>query len=256
MRIAFGCTSQVGKDTACEILKEIYGGVRLSFAAPVYSAAAVVQKHLGLPIRKDRNLLIAIGEHARQENPNFWVDLLSQSIMQEEEKNPEVSIFVSDLRMPNEAEALRELGFILVRIIKPDAEIVNHPTDQNADFIHWDHVIENTGTLEEFKQKIVELGNEIQPPNEEEMIRTLKSHISQLRYQKIYEMYEGISKFSVVLLDSFFAVLVENRPKLLQTKVANNLTILASVLINRLSLKEYHDETIRLARVAKFQPSM
>ena len=57
----------------------------------------------------------------------------------------------TDLRFPNEAEAIRSLGGLLVRIDRPDVPKMNHPTECALDdWSDWDHVIENNGTLDEF----------------------------------------------------------------------------------------------------------
>jgi len=61
-------------------------------------------------------------------------------------------VVVTDVRMPNEAEGLRERGALLVRVVRPDLVADEEPsiTETALDDYPVDLTIENTGTRDEF----------------------------------------------------------------------------------------------------------
>ena len=71
--------------------------------------------------------------------------------------------FVTDVRFPNEAEMIRELGGIVVRVVRPDLEQRNgsdHCSESELDHYDFDAVIENDGALETLIPKIKDLIND------------------------------------------------------------------------------------------------
>jgi len=147
MKIAFGCQSRIGKDTACEYLKNKYGGTVLAFSDPLYHIMNYSQSYLNFPVEKDTKFLQWIGtEWARQKDPNVWVKLLTAKI------NDSDNFFVSDVRFLNEFQALKNLGFTTIRIIRPDRPIDRdqfHSSETELiSSVEWDHVIINDGTLD------------------------------------------------------------------------------------------------------------
>jgi hypothetical protein len=159
-RLAFGNKARVGKDTAVNWLIEKYGGVKYSFAEAVYDIMYYAQKVCRFPQEKDRTFLQWIGtEWARAKDPDVWVNIVKEKI---EGTNPNVSIYISDVRNPNEVEMLKKLGFTLVRITRKVDDIQGgsrqHSSETALDDIKWwDVHIENEGTLEEFYSKLDQL---------------------------------------------------------------------------------------------------
>jgi hypothetical protein len=155
LRIGFGSQSRVGKDSAAEHLAARHGGVRLSFAKPIYDIMHDVQARLGLPREKDPEFLQAVGQWACRRNPYVWVDKL---VGQLEDLPPSTNVFVTDVRKEAEATALRQRGFRLVRIVRPDRPIDRDPTHATEtglqDDAWWDAVVVNDGTLEELHAKV------------------------------------------------------------------------------------------------------
>lgn len=105
---------------------------------------------------KDAPLLQMVGtELYRRMNPNIWVNVLIDTIR---EQAPEVAI-ITDVRFPNEADALKSLGGILVRVsrfnedgtdfVAPDRS-PTHPSEIALDnYSGWDyHFKVKTGDLE------------------------------------------------------------------------------------------------------------
>jgi hypothetical protein len=174
LRIAFGYEARVGKDTAVDYLIGKYGGHRFSFAKALYDIMAAAQEICGLPKEKDRRFLQIVGtEWGRERDPNIWVNIVVDKIraLREEE-----NIYISDLRFPNEVEALKKEGFTLVHISRPEPERLQVFSNENVggSTQHasevalrgsenlFDYHITNDGTLEEFLKKIDLLVSKIQ----------------------------------------------------------------------------------------------
>jgi len=96
VKIAFGCQSRVGKDTAADYLIGKHGGVKVSFATPMYKIMHFTQQALGFKQKKDPKFLQNIGTWARNQNSEVWVEWLKTRIDSLEGEN----IFVSDVRYP------------------------------------------------------------------------------------------------------------------------------------------------------------
>lgn len=154
MLIAVGHKARHGKDTMCETLKEKYGGTILKFADPLYTLANFVQDWNHEEQRKDPKLLQSLGEYCRNKfGENFFVNLLIEKV-----KRTEGNIFISDLRYPNEMKAINNLGGITVKVFRPNAPIdrdPNHPSEIGLNDAEFDVEILNSGTLDEFKEKIL-----------------------------------------------------------------------------------------------------
>lgn len=161
LRIAFGYQAQVGKDTAVAHLIEKYGGIKLSFAQPIYDILAFAQKTCGFQQSKDRKFLQWVGtEWGRSIDDNVWVNAVLRQI----EENSDKNIYISDLRYPNEFETLRKAGFMLVKIVRPELDrvktfgtgSVKHSSEIGlaSDDVQWDSVITNDTDLSSFLTKI------------------------------------------------------------------------------------------------------
>ena len=149
MRIAFGCKAGSGKDTACSYLQSRHGGVITRFAAPIYDIMYFAQDRAGIPRHKDRRFLRWIGTTwGRAQNPDIWVNAVIDDVRALSE---DTNVFIADVRFPNEFDALRKEGFLLVRINRPrDDTQVEEDISETAldDNVSWDCVISNSGTIE------------------------------------------------------------------------------------------------------------
>jgi hypothetical protein len=162
IKIAFGGKMGVGKDSAVDFLISKYNGKKLSFAKPLYDILHYVQEKCGFPIEKDRRFLQFIGtDWAREKDPDIWINLLINSIP---EKG---NVFLSDLRFPNELTALKNNGWICVKLLRnhhllnrEGTGTVNHSSEILLDNIsdsQWDFIIDNNESEEEFYIKIDKL---------------------------------------------------------------------------------------------------
>ncbi len=176
--LAFGHRKRVGKDEACKHLTSKYpNSVTLSFADHIYRIHDYILKSLetaGVSVQKNRDLLRAIGSWGRAINPKVWIILLEKRIKEITDADPDTSIFVSDLRTPDEAEMLISLGFSLVKInrkgVEKDLDFTEVALSGFEEFERvnsegitfrgkWDFKIYNNSTLEEFHQRVEEVAN-------------------------------------------------------------------------------------------------
>lgn len=168
LRIAFGCQARVGKDTAADYLRDVYGGECKKFSTPLYDILHFAQDRLGFKREKDGQFLQYIGtEWARGKDEDIWVNTLLKSI-----EGSQSNIYVTDLRFKNEFKLLRKNGFKLVRIIRDKS--INDPTYGNRNAQHqsevdlldipledWDYIIYNDDSIEEFYSQLDKLIEQI-----------------------------------------------------------------------------------------------
>ena len=161
-RIAFVAQMRTGKDTAADYLLSKTGGAILKFADPLYDILEAAQTIAGIPLHKDRMFLQWVGtEWARAQDPQIWVNhLLRRAAGQDG------AVYVTDCRFPNEVGALRAAGFTIVFLRATPANQIlrgatqaeleaDHASERMAKtFTGYDHLINNDGTLEEFRRQL------------------------------------------------------------------------------------------------------
>jgi hypothetical protein len=103
--------------------------------------------------REVRRLLQHTGQTIREIDPGFWVRAATDAI-----GRIWSPVVVSDVRYPNEADTLREAGFRIVRIIRPDAEPLPggasaHDSETALDNYVPDALIYNGGSLAELHSR-------------------------------------------------------------------------------------------------------
>jgi hypothetical protein len=156
MRISFSGQAGSGKDFAAKYLKFRHGGAILKFAEPLKKIAGHIQSELGLPREKDRQLLQLLGtDWGRNKDKDLWVnkfgDYYDLYLL-----NHNTNLYVTDTRFPNEAEYLRERGFITVSILRDDLEHDddwrNHESETALNDYKFDYYICNYGNNEFFNR--------------------------------------------------------------------------------------------------------
>jgi len=169
LRIAFGYKARSGKDTAAEYLQAQYGGEIFKFAQPIYDIMQAAHKIAGIDSFKDTKFLTWIGtDWGRSINKDLWVNNCIDRINAAQKRGCYMSgepfvdnFFVTDMRFPNEAQALKNNGFLLVRIDRDDRPSENRASheSENAmnDFTDWDVVVDNNGNIQEFYNQIQNL---------------------------------------------------------------------------------------------------
>lgn len=177
--VGFSGRARSGKDTAADYLVEHFGFTKLAFADPLKQG---VNTMLGLPSRvpdehKDRPLPFLpevtlrqvyqkIGtEGARSLHPDFWVALLVRRMKEILENEGVFQFVISDVRFENEADLIRSLDGMLIRVEREEAkpprspwwkfwEVDEHISESGLTPCCTDLVVANNGTLEEFEGKI------------------------------------------------------------------------------------------------------
>lgn len=172
MIIAFGHRKRVGKDTSAAILGELLGHphyVRRGFAAelkwtchrlfswagleePPYYDTAPAYRDAVLPAlgQSPREVWITIGNMMRGIHSDVWIRCLLDS------QAPGTVLAIPDVRYPNEIDAIRERGGLLVKIDNPRVPVTHDVADDAIadDFRGWDFTITNDGTTDELRDKL------------------------------------------------------------------------------------------------------
>jgi hypothetical protein len=166
MKIAFGYKARSGKDTSAEYLQGQYGGQIFKFAQPIYDIMKATHEIAGVDTFKDTKLLTWVGtDWGRSIDENIWVDHCLNKIHKAERQGCYLSnesfvnnFYVTDVRFPNEAEALKNNGFFLVKVdrkTRPQEERASHMSENALnDYKGWDFVIDNNGHLEDLYDQL------------------------------------------------------------------------------------------------------
>jgi hypothetical protein len=160
--------AQSGKDTAAAVLKEV-GYERVAFADVLRSAVYAlnppmpngervqdVVDEMGWDSAKVnfteiRTLLQKMGTEVGRNllGENIWVDTALRNL------DPVGKYVITDCRFPNEADAIRSRGGIVLRIARTGVTKANdHPSETSLDNYDFDGVLFNDGTLEDFRDEI------------------------------------------------------------------------------------------------------
>lgn len=145
-----------GKSLSCEGL---VGWSIMSFAWPLKQVCGVVfdltDEEMNDPALKEkaidrwpfespRKLLQKVGtDMFRHHYPEVWVQSLKSRIAQSHGKH----IAITDVRFANEAQALREIGAHIVKVVRPSTlGVDSHPSETEMDGIEPDATIVNDGS--------------------------------------------------------------------------------------------------------------
>lgn len=164
-----------GKDSVAKVLVEEYGYTRLAFADTLREALYALNPNIASdfgvgPLREVvdrvgwdkakvvfpevRELLQRLGTEAGRDliHPNVWVDATFTK-MQDGGK-----YVISDVRFPNEADAVKQWGGKVWRIMRPDTGPANdHPSETALDDYLPDVRLHNDGTLDDLTVAVLEL---------------------------------------------------------------------------------------------------
>jgi hypothetical protein len=107
-----------------------------------------------------RELLQKLGTEAMRNglHTNTWVNALFCEYV------PHNNWIITDVRFPNEYDAVKSKGGIIIRVNRPGfgtsmVSLANaHPSETALDGHEFDHVIENNGDLYELRKKVSKLG--------------------------------------------------------------------------------------------------
>jgi len=168
-----------GKDTAGSLLLE-NGYTKYSFAGPLKKACQEifmfddeqtegnkkedyddrwninprkVFQRFGTEIFRD-NLDMFFPEMKNIKN-TFWIYRFKLWYKKEKEKNPNIKIVVTDVRFENEANIIKELGGLIIKVNRNNNNNNdNHISELSINKIKHDILIDNDSTIEDFHLKL------------------------------------------------------------------------------------------------------
>ena len=165
-----------GKDTLGNYLVENYEYKKLSYADPIKDISRIlfgfndeqlygnskeiidpnwdvtprtVMQFLGTEIfRKQMHQIIPNIEE------NFWIKCLEVKMINELKENPNKRFVICDVRFPNELEAIKKLGGIVIRVKRNlSTNGDTHESEKFIDELDVDFEIENSGNKAELYEK-------------------------------------------------------------------------------------------------------
>lgn len=156
-----------GKDTVASFLNQEYGFQRLAFADPMKAIIRAIDPYVNefgarlsdIDLEEDalkkaypeyRRLLQRLGTEAVRENisQTFWIDLLLRKAADYD------NVVVSDVRFPDEAQAIRNAKGQIWKIERPGTFFEDsHASEAQVDLISYDRLIINDGTLSDLLLK-------------------------------------------------------------------------------------------------------
>lgn len=164
LKIAFGGVMGSGKDTCVDYLCTKYPEhTRISFAGALYDILSYAQEKCGFEKNKDRKFLQFIGtEWARNIDENVWINIVLG-------KDIKGVGLLSDIRFPNEFNALKNNGWICIKVTRDNIDknrVGNgdntHSSELRINDIndeHWDFIINNNSTLEDLYKRLDKIFN-------------------------------------------------------------------------------------------------
>jgi len=176
--IGFGCTAQVGKDTAAEHLETRFPGSvkRVAFADKVKDVGMLVfglsheQCYGSQEIKETvdprydltpREILQGIGQKLREIYDLIWVDSLFNTTIPEAEEAGFDCAVISDVRYPNEGDKVHTVGGTLVKVTRKGSGVTvgaEHSSETAMrNYTNFDFIIENNESLPEYLEKIDKL---------------------------------------------------------------------------------------------------
>jgi len=181
--IGFGCTAQVGKDTAAEYLEKKYPErvKRVAFADKLKTVAMELfglsweQCYGSQEIKETvdprwdatpRELLQGIGQKMREIKPEIWIDTVLNVTIPELEKRGFDCVVISDVRYPNEGDKIHAVGGTVVKVFRVGSGVtVGHTHSSETamtDYRDFDFILDNSGSFEQYYRMLDRLMEDIE----------------------------------------------------------------------------------------------
>lgn len=174
--IAFTGPMGSGKSEAIKTLREQVGlhgrpVILVKFAGPLYEMQEFIYDRVRSVYQrpesfiKDRHLLQWLGtEWGRNTiDKDIWVKLWIADIQRYSQENPEAILVCDDCRFDNEAEVVKSVGGIIVKLStnrngeRIDTSRATHASENGVSNEFVDYIIENNDTLEHYKNQLTYL---------------------------------------------------------------------------------------------------
>ena len=176
MALLFGLTGPpgCGKDAMAQRLVEAHQFHRVAFADEIREAllvldpcvqgcdrlSEIVADHGWEQAKKRwpevRRLLQVLGTELGRDlhGTDCWVDMVFTKV---DALSPDDRVVLSDVRFPNEAEAVRSRGGTVIRInrgIRPPEVVMDHASERESAALKADHILPNLDSLDQFHGRI------------------------------------------------------------------------------------------------------
>lgn len=165
-----------GKDTAAEVMAAILGFQRIAFAGPLKDAVRAILRAQGLDDATieeciNGDLKEAPCPYLQHKSPRYAMQTLGTEWGREllggyiwvkaalnRASNSDVGTIITDVRFPNEADAVRVAGGVMVRVSRPETEPdmgdTLHPSEAGIASIEADYVIRNDMSRDDFQTEV------------------------------------------------------------------------------------------------------
>lgn len=86
---------------------------------------------------------------------NFWIYRFKIWYQEQVKKNPNIRIVVTDVRFQNEADIIKELGGIIIKVSRKNLKNTdNHSSEANIIKIKADFIIQNNSTIKNYYENL------------------------------------------------------------------------------------------------------
>lgn len=154
--------AQTGKDTSGAMMGELAGFERIAFADALKSVALAAHPKIGAAVQSGgwesvkrehpyarmflQHLGVAVRDHV---DPDAWVNAALRKAL------PGGRYAITDVRFPNEAQAIKARGGYVVRVERPGAGPANaHVSETALDDWDFDAILRNNGTLDDLRSRV------------------------------------------------------------------------------------------------------
>lgn len=162
LKICFLAPSEYGKNTAVKLLSTKYKIQNIKIAEPLYLLQDSFYRFIGKKMtgEQDGELLQYLGKKIRQENPDFLVQWFFERLKEFENFD---GIISNDDCRPPDYKFLKDCGFVFIKINGFKRDRLDHTKADPNSSLEWhkdikcDYVVDNLGSIEEYKQNLFEL---------------------------------------------------------------------------------------------------
>jgi ribosomal protein S16 len=187
--IGFCGKKRSGKDTSASILIEKYDFVKYAFADALKEACKTIflfseeqvngdekeikDKRWGISPRKVfqkfgteifRNSLDQFFPELKEFQNDFWIYRFRLWYENIKKNHPNKNVVITDVRFPNEAKVIKDLGGFIVKINRPvfkKNKEDNHISEQHIKTIRSDYEIYNNNTIKRCQEKVLTIYDSI-----------------------------------------------------------------------------------------------
>ena len=155
-------------------LGEEWVAYKAAGSSVLYATEEEIRKTTPIPIKvrlTPRLLLQLLGTECGREiiHPNIWINALFADYKTLGFGDGDVAVLefpnwiITDVRFPNEAQAIKDRGGVVIRVNRYDENgmpyktLNNHPSEIALNDYDFDYVIENDGSIEELVEKVKQL---------------------------------------------------------------------------------------------------